>query len=861
MRKEGQDHGPFAALEILVLVRKGELGPDHELVDVKTRETKPLKQWPGVQRALEDRARTAAAEAAKAARASMDRRSRVLHWLRTALVALVAISAVGVLVVRGMGSEARLDMVIVGLSVLYVLILGGVVAYLERDGSPASEQAFRSDPSETSIAVFGGLALLVSAPIVLLAPFVSLDPTSFGDELGHAQIANEIARSGLSRGWIAGPLAGFPFGLHEPGLVPLLVRALMVLDLSPIAATHVLGTLAALLTPFAAYLAAVRAHARPSYALAGACMLAWTASNTPFAGGFEVFFSAGLLSTVLALPLCMLAAGEIVRAEIRWVAPLLLVFAVSIAPPLALSTLLLLAMGNALAAHGPGLRETLRAALSTAAVSIAIYGRGFLDLRVPFGPPAELAWRRVGFPPSRLEDWLLGGDLLDDGRAPVLTYLAIAAVAALALLVKKPSARAGLAAIVLAIGWPVLARVVLGESATPSAAAVVAWLVPVQAIALAPVTLAIAVVIALEESAPRVEQVIEAWAPELDRVAGVASILVIGALVAVSLPERLAFTTQTRDSLASRRELPCGPLTPEGYAHEDVAPLVRSLESGRLWYGDDSLVAAQCAELDGLVLESGVPLAASPSAGSHVGSTWLAFSQLDPMREGGAARAEALGVRHVLDADTSEPPAPWTSSETHGGLRVLSHAPSTNLVGVGCVIETWHGSDDALRDHLRETLSTPEGVDRALSPTSLIALDTTDGALLVTEEPLDGCDATRASVTESPRESGALEADVDTAAPVDVVLRVTAFRSWAVLVDGSEIDTLREVAPGFLSVRVAAGRHRVLARANGLPWFWSGLLLAIVFATLVAFARREWLERKTIPIGDRRDPWARVRRR
>lgn len=861
VRKEGQDHGPFAALEILVLVRKGELGPDHELVDVKTREAKPLSKWPGVQRALEDRARVEAAEAAKAARAKMDRRSRTLHLARTALVAMIGLAAVGVLAMLAIDGGARLDPRVVGMSVVLVLVLAGLVAYLERDGSTAAEQAFRTEASETTVAVFGGLALLVSSPLVLLAPFVSLDPTSFGDELGHAQVASEIARAGLSRGWIAGPLAGFPFGLHEPGLVPLLVRAAMVFGLSPLGATHSLATLAALLTPFASYLAAVRAHARPAHAFLGACALAWVASNTPFAGGFEAFFSAGLLPSVLALPLCILAAGEIVRAEIRWIAPLLLVIAVLIAPPLALATLLLSTIANALGAHGAGLRETLRAALAVTAIGAAIYGQGFLDLRVPFGPPPELAWRRVGFPASRLVDWVLNGELLDHGRTPVLSYVSIAAVLALLLLVKRPAARAALGAITVAIGWPVLARVVLGESATPTGAALVAWLVPVQAIALAPAAIAVGLVVALEESGPRLEQIVDAWAPELDRVAGVVSLLITLAMIATTLPDRLAFTTHTRDALASRRDLPCGPLTPEGYAHEDVSSLVRSLEGGRLWYASDSLVAAQCAELDALVLESSVPMAASPSAGAHVGSTWLAFSALDPMREGGAARAEALGVRHLLDAETTVPIAPWTSSETHGGLRVLSHAPSTALVGVGCVVETWHGSDDVLRDQLREELATPLGTDRVLSPTELVALDTTDGALVVTEEPHDDCDPRRAHVTETARESGALEAEIDSATPIDVVLRVTAFRSWAVLLDGSEVDALRVVTPGFYAVRVPAGRHRLVARANGVPWFWSGLALAAIFAIVVALARREWLERKVIPIGDRADPWSRVRRR
>ncbi|MBN8610132.1 MAG: hypothetical protein J0L92_06095 [Deltaproteobacteria bacterium] len=861
VRKEGQDHGPFAALEILVLIRKGELGPEHELLDVKTREAKPVSQWPGVQRALEDRRRVVAQEAGRAARAALDRRTRMLLAARTGLLVLVAIAAIGLLISLGLEGGERLDLRVVGLSTLYALVLGASVVFLEREGSQASESAFRSESSPTTLVICGALALLTAAPLALLAPFAAVEPSIFGDELGHAEVAVELARSGLSRGWVAGPLAGFPFGLHEPGLVPLLVRALIALGLTPIGATHALGTLGALLTPLAAYVAAVRASVRPVYALLGAMLLAWTAPNTPFAGGFEAFFEAGLLGSTLALPLCMIAAAEIVRAEVRWIAPLLLVIGVLLSPPLVVFTLVLTALGNAVGGHGAGLRETLRASLATLAISVAIYGQGFLDLGVPFGPPPELAWRRVGFPIERLDAWLLGGDLLDHARTPVLSYVAIAAILALVLLIKRPSARAGLVLVGVALAWPVLARMLFGESGGPMATAAISWLVPVHAIAIAPVMIALSLSIVLEEAAPRLEQIVEAWAPALDRIAGIAALAVVGGVLALALPERIAFATRTRGALDSRRELPCGAVTPEGYVHGDVAALLGSLEGGRLWYASDSLALAQCVELDGLALDSAVPLAASPSAGSHVGSTWLAFSRLEPSREGASARAEALGVRHVLETSDVEPPPSWTASEPRGGLRVLSHAPATTLVGVGCVIETWRGDDEALREHLREELSTAAGADRVLSPTALVALDRSRGGLVVTVEPQDDCDASRARVNEVPRESGALEAEIESATPIDVVLRVTAFRSWGVLVDGTEIDDVRLVAPGFLSVRVGAGRHRVVARASGVPWFWTGLLLAIVLAVLVAFAKRESLERKMIPRGDRDDPWRATRRR
>lgn len=121
VRKDGQDHGPFAALEILVLVRKGELGAEHELIDEKTGRAKPLVEWPGVQRALADRARVVAAEKAAKARASADRRTRILLTLRTAAVALSALGILALLAWLGFTSEQHLDLRVVGVLALSVL--------------------------------------------------------------------------------------------------------------------------------------------------------------------------------------------------------------------------------------------------------------------------------------------------------------------------------------------------------------------------------------------------------------------------------------------------------------------------------------------------------------------------------------------------------------------------------------------------------------------------------------------------------------------------------------------------------------------------------------------------------------------
>ncbi|MFO0710181.1 MAG: hypothetical protein U0353_10100 [Sandaracinus sp.] len=864
-RKDGQDHGPFSRDELVDLVKKGELLGEHVIVDARTKDARTVGEWPLLERAIEERKRALVEEARLAEEAARERRARRKHLGAVGIYALVTLVALGALAARLHAAGPTVDGVVAGLVGLYVLVCGAIVAYVERDGSQASEAAFHAETSDTAMGLGALLALLSAAPLAVLAPYAAIDPTVFGEELGHARLAREIAEHGLSRGWIEAPLAGFPFGVHEPGAVALLVRALMSVGLGPIGATHLLGALGAWLTPLAAYVAGLRAHLRPPHALAGALAVGWIASNTPAAGGFEAFFAGGLLPSALAVPLCALAMGEIARAETRWVAPMLCTAAVLIDPSLAFATLLVAGVASAAAGSSVRVLEVLRSTLAAGAIAAALYGHGLANVAVPFGLPAELAWRHVGFPAARLRAWLLEGGLLDHDRTPLLTYLAGASLLALALQARRPAARAALAACVTAIAWPVLAHAIFGESTAPLATAAIQLLQPVHALALAPLALAAAIAIALEESAPRLEQVIDLHAPELDRAVTVLAFVIVGGALTVVVPERIAFAATTRDAVASARELPCGPLTPEGYDHAVVSEWLAGLEGGRVILDDASLVATECGERDALVLESAVPVASTEDVGAHVGILHLAFDRLALARAGSRERAEALGVAHALTGDEAAVPEGWEIRASTPGLRLISRTSSTGLVGAGCVTERWRGKDDALRAHLEQTLRADEGADALLSPTRLVAIVEEAGplateAVAIEAVPAEGCDPSRVSITTAPRETGAIDVDVSTAAPVDLVFRTAAFPSWGVIVDGAESHDLQQVAPGFLSVRVGAGRHRVVARANGLPWRWPGLALAVIVALLAAFARREWLERKSVPLVERRDPWARRKR-
>lgn len=75
------------------------------------------------------------------------------------------------------------------------------------------------------------------------------------------------------------------------------------------------------------------------------------------------------------------------------------------------------------------------------------------------------------------------------------------------------------------------------------------------------------------------------------------------------------------------------------------------------------------------------------------------------------------------------------------------------------------------------------------------------------------------------------EATVSTPETTDVVLKVTAHPWWRAEVDGVPVAT-REVLPGFMAVRVAAGEHVV--RFTYAPPWWKRLLFGVAVIVLAA---------------------------
>ena len=74
--------------------------------------------------------------------------------------------------------------------------------------------------------------------------------------------------------------------------------------------------------------------------------------------------------------------------------------------------------------------------------------------------------------------------------------------------------------------------------------------------------------------------------------------------------------------------------------------------------------------------------------------------------------------------------------------------------------------------------------------------------------------------------------------PAVVMLKASFDPRWTVTVDG--VDAQPEmIAPGFVGVRVAVGRHRVLFEYHPYPWYWALFGLgALVMIALLLFERR-----------------------
>lgn len=729
-------------------------------------------------------------------------------------------------------------MVTLGLLAVAVLLLALFVTRGEEvaRAQPSSPRPPPSSTRTTYLALAAVLTLTL-APTLALGPWT--DAGMFGDDMTHTRVGRDLAEHGLGDGWVDSYLSGFPYAVHYPPLGTLLVAALIALGLAPLTATHLLGMLGVLAVPLVLVAALLRAGVRPANALLAAFVSCAIAPFNAFVGGYEAFFTLGLLSQVLALPVCAALLAEIVLGRSPIAAVIFGALSMLAHPQLAIATLVV--GGAALLAVGPRSGRAMweryaRAAFAMVAFGLATYGPGLSQMHVPFGWPPGMAWRQLGFPLSRLEPLLLDGWLLDYGRSPVVTLLLAAAVLGLLLQLKHPAARALCVAATLVVTLSVSGQTLLHSGALGRALLTV--LQPLRVVALAGLVAPLLVAVTLELSVPRLEDAAQVLRPAWTRWIAPALVLLVALVLAPAALERLDYVRSVRAELVARRAQPCGPLTPPDYDGATLHAGLATLDHGRLWYqAHDRRDVGQCVDVGGAQLATRIPIATTNALGAHVGVAWSAFTAFDPYAPHSTRHAEALGIRYGIDAREHDWPG-WRVHTDAGPLRVWEREGGTDLVAAGCVVESLYGSDDALRERLVHDFDTPSLADDLFAPHGFVEIVVGHGP--VTSQPVEDCDASEAQVHETPRDVGAhdIEAHITSPRAIDVVVRVTAFSAWEVTLDGERVETLRMAAPGFLLVRVPEGAHVLRARPRWPEHYGWGLLGAVVVTALAALLRR-----------------------
>jgi hypothetical protein len=188
-----------------------------------------------------------------------------------------------------------------------------------------------------------------------------------------------------------------------------------------------------------------------------------------------------------------------------------------------------------------------------------------------------------------------------------------------------------------------------------------------------------------------------------------------------------------------------------------------------------------------------------------------------------------------MDGAKQAPPAGWAVRHRHGDMQLLEQPAGP--VGVGCITRFWTGGANRVRDRLNSMLAHPVGAGALLDPHRYTAIRYGSGEVVEAPWPDADCDDRQARLSNVSSRAGEVQAQLDSAGPVDVVFRVSAFPSWRVSIDAAPVAAWTLVAPGFISVRVPPGSHRLHAEARVLPLYRTLVVSAALATAILALAR------------------------
>jgi hypothetical protein len=751
----------------------------------------------------------------------------------------------------------------------------------EASCSIAAESVHRPTPETSRRASPGALvdALAIAAIVCAYLPLLPLLRTYSAlpeflpaDARTHALVAMHLFDGALASGWSDQYVGGFPLALHYPIVGWLLTGIPMKLGLRPALAVTAVCTLALVSTSLIAYLLARFNRLGITASLVGALALAWISPLNAFVGGYESFFVTGLVSQVVAMPLMVGWFGTTLGRGSLATAAGLAALCFLTHPQVAVPAVVFLGLIVAATARRAVAVRFLFSLLFAGIVAALVYGPGIIHLQLPFGWPISHKWLKLGFGPDRLDDWLIDGDLLDQRRDPILTALWLASFTLALFKWRHPAARAVVAASCGALGLAIIGPSV--EAAGRVGQQLLTVLQPLRALALVPIAVAGTLVVAIELHRHVLALLPtallfpfrRAWRDRngMDNESSRAALgnswhaFALGSLLVVvslnwAVDACLARVSAVRRWSAALGEYseraPCGQSGPSQLQWERLRLALSKLQSGRLWFdSSDDALTLRCAMAAGLERQSAVPVGPTRGVAAHVGFLSAVNSLLQPNRPGLARRAESLGLRYLLLDAPIEPSEDGALRllGTFGPLHLYEQRGNTDLFASGCVHTKWAGENAILDQALKLQLNGP-AFDSLLHPTDFSELSIGHFPLHQSVET-DACRHEAATLSNPLHSVGEHRITVDTSAPVDLVLRVTASPTWRWRID-NQLAMPRLVFPGYYALRVPPGRHLVDVVHRWNACTIAGFILAGVGPLLTsalqrAQRRRRWFARR-----------------